>query len=77
MAVRGMRVEKTSALAIVFQVFTTIHGKTMAKPFCCFALRTYAIIMPMQRARTCGRVWARGPTPSALNKWKLDGDVKS
>ena len=30
----GMRVEKPSSVAFVFQVFSTIQGKTKARDFC-------------------------------------------
>ena len=36
-AVWGMRVEKHSSVAFVFQSFSTIQGKTKAKDFCYFS----------------------------------------
>ena len=36
-AVWGMRVEKPSSVAFVFQVFWTIQGKTKARDFCYFS----------------------------------------
>ena len=67
-----VRVEKPSAWATGFQVFSTIQGKTMAKRFLSLLLRYYrkTIITPMRQARTYGRVWAPGPTPSAPKQWK-------
>ena len=40
-AVRGVRVENPSAWATVFQVFSTIQGKTTAKPFLSLLLREH------------------------------------
>ena len=33
----GMRVEKSFSVAFVFQVFSTIQGKTKARDFCYFS----------------------------------------
>ena len=38
---------------------------------------TITIIQTMCQACTCGRVLARGPTPSAPKQWKSDVHVKS
>ena len=40
-SVWGVRVEKPAVWAIVFQVLSTIQGKTMAKPFYAFLLKGY------------------------------------
>ena len=66
----SLRVEKHSLWAIIFQVFLTIEGKTMAKPF------DIAIIMPIGQVRICGRVRPPGPTPSAPKQWKSDVHVR-
>ena len=77
-AVWGVRFEKLSLWAC-FQVFSTIQGKIRARHLLGLLLRgsAIAIITHVRQARTCGRVQAPGPTPSAPKQWKLDVHVKS
>ena len=70
------------AWATGFSVFSKIQGKTVVKPFqallllgCTIGMITAAL--PMRPDRTCGRVRAQGPTPSAPKQWKSDVHVKS
>ena len=55
----GVRVEKTTRVSFMFQVFLTIQGKTKA-----FAPLLYNSYNHAQ-ACTCGQVGAPGLTPSA------------
>ena len=75
-AVWGMRVEKPSAWANVFQDNARkINGQ--AFPVIFARGYTIAIIQPMRQASTCDRVKAHGPIPSAPKQWKSDVHVKS
>ena len=59
----GMRVEKPSALAAVFSVFSNNQGKTMAKPFQALLLRGYTIAIITAHAPD-PHLWPRqGPGP--------------
>ena len=74
-AVWGMRVEKPSPLALVFQYFRQFICQALLGHF--LGGSTITFITPMRQASTCGRVLAPGPTPSAPKQWKSDLPVKS
>ena len=79
----GMRIEKPSLRGqcgpLFLQVFSTIKGKTKAKPFQALLLRGYtiAIIMAMHKASICSTVRGPGPAPSAPKWLKSNVHVKS
>ena len=78
-SVWGERVEKSWVWATICSVISIILVKTTARPFLALMLRGYtiAVITSMCQACRCGRVRAKGPTPSAPKQSKLHVHVRS
>ena len=82
----GMRDENACLLAFIFSVFSTIQGKTMARPFeakCSEAIQFHINNATIITGSVPGQhhdMWlspGQGPISSSLKQWKSDAHVKT